>query len=96
MAVITFILLSLNICALVVIDIYFWIVSWQSGFSGLIGIVAFFIGYALSVELSIAPRDFWWNSEFDIFIKKLGFAWSTASTVFLLFYLIFGMTCGFE
>ena len=96
MGFIAFILLSLNIVALIAIDIYFWVVSWQSGLSGLIGILAFFIGYALSVELSIAPREFWWNSEFDIFIKKLGFAWSAAGTVFLLFYLIFGMTCGFE
>lgn len=96
MAVITFILLSLNICALAAMDIYFWFVSWQSGLSGLIGILAFFIAYSLSVELSIAPRDFWWNSEFDIFIKKLGFAWSAAGTVFILSYLILGMTCGFE
>lgn len=94
MALITFILLALNIVVLLAIDIGFWAIGWQVGVAGIIGILAFFIGYALSVELAIAPRDFWWNSEFGIFIKKLGFAWSVALVVWAICYFILGLTCG--
>jgi hypothetical protein len=34
-----------------------------------------------SVEMAIAPRDFWWNTEFDVFLAKIGFAWKTALTL---------------
>ena len=95
MAAITFILLMLNIGVLIALDIGFWIAGWQAGLAGVAGVIAFFAGYALSGELTLAPREFWWNSEFGIFIKKLGFAWRAAGMVFILFYLIFGMTFGF-
>ena len=62
MGCITFVLLVLNIIALVAIDIMFWAESAASGLAGVFGIIAFFIGYALSVEVTIAPRDFWVNS----------------------------------
>ena len=78
MGCITFVLLVLNIIALVAIDIMFWAESAASGLAGVFGIIAFFIGYALSVEVTIAPRDFWVNSAFGIFIKKLGVANMTA------------------
>lgn len=72
-------LLLCNIAAILAVDIFMW--SYYSatvGLLGLIGLVAFFIGYAFSVEMSIAPRDFWWNTEIDIFFKKLAFANSAA------------------
>ena len=78
MGCITFFILLCNIVAIIILDVLLWIhYSATMGLIGLIGLVAFFIGYALSIEISIAPRDFWWNSEFGIFIKKLVFANTT-------------------
>ena len=86
MGCITFVLLVLNIIALVAIDIMFWAESAASGLAGVFG----FIGYALSVEVTIAPRDFWVNSAFGIFIKKLGVANMTAFAVWFIGNLIIG------
>lgn len=74
MGFVTFILLTLNIIGLIVIDCLMWSVSSIFGVAGLFGIITYFIGYALSVEMTVAPRDFWINSKFGIFIKKLGVA----------------------
>ena len=74
----------------VAIDIMFWAESAASGLAGVFGIIAFFIGYALSVEVTIAPRDFWVNSAFGIFIKKLGVANMTAFAVWFIGNLIIG------
>lgn len=79
MGCITFVLLVLNIIALVAIDIMFWAESAASGLAGVFGIIAFFIGYALSVEVTIAPKRFLgkfcirylyketWCSQYDSF-----------------------------
>lgn len=69
---------------------YVWAESAASGLAGVFGIIAFFIGYALSVEVTIAPRDFWVNSAFGIFIKKLGVANMTAFAVWFIGNLIIG------
>lgn len=74
MGFVIFILLTLNTIGLIVIDCLIWSVSPIFGLAGLFGIIAYFIGYALSVEMTLAPRDFWINSEFGIFIRKLGVA----------------------
>ena len=76
MGCITFVLLVLNIIALVAIDIMFWAESAASGLAGVFGIIAFFIGYALSVEVTI--------------IKKLGVANMTAFAVWFIGNLIIG------
>ena len=64
MGFVTFILLTLNTIGLIIIDCLIWSVSPIFGLAG----------YALSVELTLAPRYFWINSEFGIFIRKLGVA----------------------
>ena len=74
MGFVTFILLTLNTIGFIIIDCLISSVSPIFGLAGLFGIIAYFIGYALSVELTLAPRDFWINSEFGIFIRKLGVA----------------------
>ena len=81
MGCITFIILAFNIIALIAMDIMFWTESTASGLAGVLGIIAFFIGYALSVEITIAPRDFWVNSAFGIFIKKLGVEYGSIYSV---------------
>ncbi|MBO8440048.1 MAG: hypothetical protein IAC51_05295, partial [bacterium] len=34
--------------------------------------------YMVSVEVTVAPRDFWVNPSFDVMKKKLKFAWGCA------------------
>ena len=84
MGCITLFLLLCNLTAIVALDVFLWTYSTPMGLIGLLGLVAFLIGYALSVEISIAPRDFWWNSEFEIFIKKIGFANSAALVIWFV------------
>lgn len=81
MGCITAFIFLCNIILIVGVDVFLWTHSATMGLLGILGIIAFFISYALSVEISIAPRDFWANSEFDIFIKKIGFANTTALMV---------------
>ena len=32
-------------------------------------------------QLDEVSRDFWWSTEFDVFLAKIGFAWKTALTL---------------
>lgn len=81
-------LLFLNIVAVVAIDIAaWWLIGWQIGIAGLISIISFIIAYGLSVEAALSPRDFFVNSEWDIFVKKLGWAWSVTAIVYALSYM---------
>ena len=84
MGFITLFLLLCNISVIIALDVFLWTHSAVMGLIGLLGLVVFLLGYALSVEISIAPRDFWWNSDFEIFIKKLGFANSSALVIWFL------------
>lgn len=84
MGCITFILQLLNVAALVAIDIWMWGLSSEFGLAGVFGIIAYFIGYSVSVEFTIAPRDFWVNPAIDIFFKKLGIANTTAIIVWAI------------
>lgn len=81
MGCITAFLFLCNIALIVGVDAFLWTHSATMRLLGIVGIIAFFIAYALSVEITIAPRDFWANSEFDVFIKKLSFANTTALIV---------------
>jgi hypothetical protein len=80
-----------NILLLFAIDAFLWLYSTALvGFFGLIAIVVWFIAYALSIPLAIAPRDFWTNPKFGILTKRLGFAnaaafatWGTCLVVVL-------------
>lgn len=74
MGCITALLFLCNVILIIAADVLLWIYSVAMGLFGLIGVIVFFIAYALSTGMSLAPRDFWTNPEFDIFIKKLVFA----------------------
>ena len=74
MGCITALLFLCNVALIIAADVLLWMYSATMGLFGLIGVAAFFIAHALSVQISLAPRDFWRSSEFDIFIKKLAFA----------------------
>lgn len=82
----TFILLTVSIVVLVAFDVLMWGLTWKAGLAGLLPLIGFLIAYKYSVEMCIAPRDFWANPDWEIAKKKLGYAWSTAGT--LLFILL--------
>lgn len=95
MRFITALIFLCNIGLIITADVLLWMYSTTMGLFGLIGVVAFFVAHALSTGMSLAPRDFWTNSEFDIFIKKLAFA----NTVALIVWgglLIIAAMCGNE
>ena len=59
---------------------------------GVIGIVGFFIGYAISADMSIAPRDFWRFPKYEIFKKKIVYGNSIAVfTCFVATAIIYGI-----
>lgn len=68
-----------NLLGLLIINIYLWTVAWSWGLGGLIGIVGFFVGYKLSDGMTIVPRDYWRNSSYEIFKKKLAYGNSIAA-----------------
>lgn len=78
MKVVQAIVFVANILFLLVVDAYLWTVSWCWGLGCIIGIVGFFIGYSLSGGMTLAPRDYWRNSQYAVFKKKLAYGNSIA------------------
>lgn len=46
------------------------------GIGGILGIIAYFIAYSISCDMVIAPRDFWRLSSWQVFKKKIGYAFT--------------------
>ena len=84
MRVLSFLLLTFQILLMVGLDIVLFNYNTYYGFGGIIGIIAYFIAYAISVDMAIAPRDFWFQSSWGIFKKKVGYAFSAYLIVTLL------------
>jgi hypothetical protein len=78
MKVIQAIVFVANVLLLLIADAFLWTISWRWGLGGIIGIVGFFIGYSLSGGMTLAPRDYWRNSKYAIFKKKLAYGNSIA------------------
>ncbi len=62
--------------------------GWQIGVAGLIATIAFILAYGLSVDAALSPRDFWSNSEWDIFCKKMSWAWGVAAIIYAISYIV--------
>ena len=78
MKVIQAIVFVANVLLLLIADAFLWTISWRWGLGGIIGIVGFFIGYSLSGGMTLAPRDYWRNSQYAVFKKKLAYGNSIA------------------
>ena len=76
MRVLSFILLSFQILLMIGLDIVLFDYNVYYGFGGIVGMLAYFIAYAISVDMAIAPRDFWFQTSWGIFKKKVGYAFS--------------------
>lgn len=83
-----------NVLLLLVLDLaYLWPTSWMFGLGGVFGIGGFFAGYAISSDMSIAPRDFWRFPKFEIFKKKLAYGNSVAVITSLVVGLVICVIC---
>lgn len=66
------------------LDVVLWIENPLYGIGGIVGVIAYFIAYSISGDMIIAPRDFWKLSSWQIFKKKVGYAFSTYLIVTLV------------
>jgi hypothetical protein len=95
MRIITGFLWLCNMALYVGTDILAWFIHHWFGLIGLIPVIIFVLAYAFSVEMAIAPRDFWTNSEFDVFRKKMKYANRAAFVPYCVFVgIMFGMLGG--
>lgn len=76
MKVLVFISFCLSIAFMIGLDIVLWISDPMFGIGGVVGIIAYFIAYAISGDMIIAPRDFWRLSNWQVFKKKMGYAFT--------------------
>lgn len=60
--------------------------TWIAIIGIIIDNIAFILGYALSVEVTFAPRDFWVLSSFDVLKKKIECAWGAKSIPWALWF----------
>ena len=74
MRVLVFLSFILAIAFMLGLDFVLWMENPLYGIGGLVGIVAYFIAYAISGDMIIAPRDFWRLSSWQVFKKKMGYA----------------------
>lgn len=74
MRVLVFLSFCLSILFMLGLGFTLWTENPLYGIGGLVGIAAFFIAYAISGDMIIAPRDFWRLSSWQVFRKKLGYA----------------------
>ena len=84
MRVLVFLSFCLSIAFMLGLDFVLWTEDPLYGIGGLIGIVAYFIAYAISGDMIIAPRDFWRLSSWQVFKKKLGYAFTAYLIVTLV------------
>ena len=76
MRVILFLSFCLSIAFMVGLDTLLWMETPMYGIAGIIGIIAYFIAYSISGDMIIAPRDFWRLSSWQVYKKKMGYAFS--------------------
>lgn len=60
--------------------------TWIAIIGIIISNIAFILGYALSAEVTFAPRDFWVLSSFDVLKKKIECAWGAKSILWALWF----------
>lgn len=84
MAVLIFISFVFAIAFMLGLDVVLWIENPLYGIGGIVGFVAYFIAYSISGDMIIAPRDFWRLSNWQVFKKKMGYAFSAYLLVTLV------------
>ena len=90
MRILVFLSFCLSIAFMAGLDVVLWSENILYGIGGIVGIVAFFIAYAISGDVIVAPRDFWRLSSWQVFKKKMGWAFSSYLIVTLIAAGVFG------
>lgn len=93
MRILIFLSFCLSIAFMLGLDAVLWMENSLYGIGGVVGIIAFFIAYAISGDMIIAPRDFWRLSSWQVFKKKMGYAFSAYLIVTLVVAAILGIIC---
>lgn len=75
---------TLAIVFMLTMDVVMWTEHVLYGIGGLIGMIGFFIAYSISGDMIIAPRDFWRFSSWQVFKKKIGYAFGAYLVVTLV------------
>ena len=90
MGFITSFLFLLNYAVWIAFDIVCWYLTGSTfGWIALCGVIVFPIAWALSGEATLSPRDFFWNTDFELFSIKIKWANSTTLVSMFLFTLLF-------
>lgn len=84
MRILVFLSFCLSVVFMIGLDIVLWIEKPLYGIGGIVGIIAYFIAYAISGDMIIAPRDFWRLSSWQVFKKKMGYAFTAYLIVTLV------------
>ena len=84
MRILVFLSFCLSIAFMLGLDVVLWMENLLYGIGGIVGIIAYFIAYAISGDMIIAPRDFWRLSSWQVFKKKMGYAFSAYLIVTLV------------
>ena len=84
MRVLVFLSFILAIAFMLGLDVVLWTENPLYGIGGIVGFVAYFIAYSISGDMIIAPRDFWRLSSWQVFKKKMGYAFSAYLIVTLI------------
>jgi hypothetical protein len=84
MRILVFMSFCFAIAFMLGLDVVLWIENPLYGIGGIVGIVAYFIAYSISGDMIIAPRDFWRLSNWQVFKKKMGYAFSAYLLVTLV------------
>ena len=84
MRVLAFLMMLLANFFMIGLTIYMFDYNIVYGFGNIIGIIAFYIAYIISVDMILSPRDFWACSNWEIFKVKLRYAFSSYILVMFL------------
>lgn len=94
MGCLTVIVFTLSMGVSLLVDVVGFGIAQANGFPiwiAIIGIIldniAFILGYALSVEITFAPRDFWTLSSFSVLMKKIAVAETSKAVVWALWFI---------
>ena len=93
MRVLVFLSFILAIAFMLGLDVVLWIENPLYGIGGIVGFVAYFIAYSISGDMIIAPRDFWRLSSWQVFKKKMGYAFSAYLIVTFVASAVLGAIC---
>ena len=91
MRILSFLLLSFQILLMIGMDVVLFGYDLIYGVGGIVGILAYFIAYSISVDMVVSPSDFWFQSSWQIFKKKTGYALSAYLIVTVVAAAVLGM-----